>query len=194
VSLRSTAGLVVITVVCLLGPLVARAYGTAEALPRFWTGALLLVVAPLPLAASIGLGVTVAFASATAAWLSICAAGLGAFTIAVVDATAFGGSPSVAVIAIAGIVSILGWTPPAWLALLLGLATGAVAATASNAGMQHWDAALGLGAMVIVISGWTAKSLRYARTFPQLEDVVPVARRVIGAWGTAIALLLARSP
>jgi hypothetical protein len=47
--------------------------------------------------------------------------------------------------------------------------------------------------MVIVISGWTAKSLRYARTFPQLEDVVPVARRVIGAWGTAIALLLARS-
>ena len=163
--MRSTAGLVVITVVCLLGPLVARAYGTAEALPRFWTGALLLVVAPLPLAASIGLGVTVAF----------------------------GGSPSVAVIAIAGIVSILGWTPPAWLALLLGLATGAVAATASNAGMQHWDAALGLGAMVIVISGWTAKSLRYARTFPQLEDVVPVARRVIGAWGTAIALLLARS-
>ena len=191
--MRSTAGLIVITVGCLLVPLVAQAYGTAEALPRFWTGPLLLVAAPLPLAACIGLGVTVAFAGATAAWLSICAAGLGAFTMAVLDAMAFSGTPSVAVIAIAGIVSILGWTPPAWLSLVLGLATGAVAATASNAGMQHWDAALGLGAMVIVISGWTAKCLRYARTFPQLEDVVPVARRIIGAWGTAIALLLARS-
>ena len=83
-SLRSTAGLIVITVVCLVVPLVAQAYGTAETLPRFWTGALLLAIAPIPLVASIGLGVTVAFASATAAWLSICAAGLGAFHYALV--------------------------------------------------------------------------------------------------------------
>jgi hypothetical protein len=189
--LRSTACLAVITVVCVLVPLWAHAHGSADTLPRFWMGVQHLITAPLPLAASIGLGVTVAFASVAATWLAICAAGLAACIVAATEPIAFAGAPALAVIAITGITSISGWNPPAWFALLVALATGAVAAAASNVGLQHWDAALGLGAMVVVISGWAAKILQYARSLPQLREVAPIARQVIGAWATAIAMLLA---
>jgi hypothetical protein len=170
----------------------AETHAIAEPLPRFFVGVLGLATTPLPLAAAVGLGGMVAFASAAAVRLAICAATLSSFVFAAFDATAFSGAPTVAVIASAGVASVLGWNPPAWFSLLLGLATGAVAATALTA-VQYWDAALGLGATVVVISGCTATSLRYARTFPPLRDAVPIARRVIGAWGTAIAMLLAKS-
>ena len=185
--MRSTVALLVITVVCATVLL----WSLADALPPFWTGVRQLATAPLPVMASLGLGVTVAFSSRGA--VAIPAAGLAAFLVAVVDPTLLAGAPSLAVITIVGLVSISGWSPPGWLALLFGLASGAVAATAAKAQMPPWDVALGLAAMVVVVAGWVARLLQWARSLPPLGEAAPVVRQVVGAWGTAIAILLAMS-
>jgi hypothetical protein len=189
--LRSAVALGAITIVCAAVPLWNLAHGAADALPPFWTGVRQLAGAPLPLIASLGLGVTVAFSSLGA--VAILTAGLTAFLVAGVDPALLAGAPSLAVIAMTGLVSISGWSPPGWLALLFGLASGAVAATAAKAHMPQWDVALGLGTMVIVIAGWIVRLLLWARSLPPLREAAPVARQVIGAWGTAIAILLAMS-
>jgi hypothetical protein len=44
----------------------------------------------------------------------------------------------------------------------------------------------------VVVAGWLAIAVGYARTLPLPAEAVPIARRVAGAWGVAIALLLAR--
>jgi hypothetical protein len=189
--LRSTVALAVITVVCASVPVWTLAQGAADALPPFWTGMRQLATAPLALIASLGLGVTVAFSRLGA--VAIPAAGLTAFLVADVNPALLAGAPSLAVIAMMGLVSISGWRPPGWVALLFGLASGAAAATAAKAHMPQWDVALGLGAMVIVIAGWIVRLLQWARCLPLLREVAPVARQVMGAWGTAIAILLAMS-
>lgn len=187
--MRSTVALWVITVACAAVPVWNLTYGGGDALPPFWTGVREVATTPLPLIASLGLGLTVAFSEF--ATLAIPAAGVTAFLLAVVHPALLARAPSLAVIAIIGFVSISGWRPPGWLALVFGLASGAVAATAAKTHMPHWDVALGVGAMVIVIAGWMVRLLQWARSLPPLREAAPVARQVIGAWGTAIAILLA---
>lgn len=187
--MRSIVALVAITVVCAAMPLWNLGHGGADALPPFWTGVRQVATAPLPLIASLGLGLTVAFSDLAA--LAIPAAGVTAFLVAEINPALLAGAPSLAVIAMIGFVSVSGWRPPGWLALLFGLASGAVAATAAKAHMPHWDVALGLAAMVVVIAGWIVRLLQWARSLPPLREAAPVARQVIGAWGTAIAILLA---
>src|SRR5262245_6525378 len=139
--MRSIAALATITIVCASLPLYVMAHGTADALPPFWMGVRQMVTAPLPIIATVGLGALVAFESAGATWSAICAAGLAAFLFATANPAALVGAPSLVVIAITGIALMSGWSPPWWLSLLFGLATGAVAATASNHGVPRWDAA-----------------------------------------------------
>ena len=71
-------------------------------------------------------------------------------------------------------------------------ASGAVAATAVSVAPRTWGGALGVAVAAVVVAGWLAIAVGYARTLPLPPEAVPIARRVAGAWGVAIALLLAR--
>ena len=186
-SWRNLAGLLALTAL-----LLAMAAYRDAALDPFRLGALQLVTVPLPLIAMLGLGLAVAFSGSNVRWSSLGAAGATALVLSSVAPSLLQGLPALAVIVVLGLVLIVGRDPPAWLAVLLGLASGAVAATAVSATPRTWGGALGVAVAAVVVAGWLAIAVGYARTLPLPSEAVPITRRVAGAWGVAIALLLAR--
>jgi hypothetical protein len=182
-SWRSVAGLLALTALLFVG---------MAALDPVRLDVLALLTVPLPLIAVLGLGLAVAFSRANVRWFALGAAGLAALVLASIAPSLLQGLPSLAAIVLLGVVLIVGRDPPAWLAVLFGLASGAVAATAVSAAPRTWGGALGVAVAAVVVAGWLAIAVGYARTLPLPPEAVPIARRVAGAWGVAIALLLAR--
>ena len=68
-----------------------------------------------------------------------------------------------------------------WIAAGAGLAVG----TGTNLDLQSWAAGLGVAAATLVALIWIVEILSRTRTR------LPIARRLLGAWVVAIAMLLA---
>jgi hypothetical protein len=149
----------------------------------FWLGALHLLVAPLGIAAIVALAAAVPFSSGETIIGAAAAAGAAAF------ATALWVPANIAVagpigIIVAGICAAFGIEPSRWLGILLGVLTGFAAGAAAQLDVPAISASLGVAVAMTSVSLWGMEA------FIHTKRLVPLARRVIGAWMAAIALLL----
>jgi hypothetical protein len=149
----------------------------------FWMGALHLVTAPLGIAAIIGLAAAISFAPReTVAWSSILA-GITAFAAAMWTTPSVAAAAPIGII-VAGLFAALGFDPARWMGLTLGALGGFAAGSAAQLDVRAISGALGVAVVVMSATLWAVEAFAYGRT------VLPLARRVIGAWVAAIALLL----
>jgi hypothetical protein len=175
-ALSTIFGLLIATPAC-----AHEVFGVTAA--PFWTGALHLVTAPLGIAAIVGLAAAISFAPReTSAWSAL-VAGLTSF------AAALWASPSIASAAPAGIIvaglcAALGLDPSRWMALVLGALAGFAAGSAAQLDVRAVSGALGVAVVMMSATLWGVEAFAYGR------NVLPLARRVVGAWMAAIALLL----
>ena len=176
------SALVALTSVLTVTPVYAHDVFGLSAAP-FWLGALHLLVAPLGIAAVVALAAAIPFSSGATIVYSAIAAGFAAF------ATALWASASVAAagpigIIIAGLTAALGVEPSRVFGITLGLLGGFAAGAAAKLDVTAPSASLGVAVAMISLSLWAVEAFVHTRRF------VPLARRVIGAWTAAIALLL----
>jgi hypothetical protein len=173
---RGVAGLVI------AAPASAHEVFGVTAAP-FWMGALHLVTAPLGLASIVGLAAAISFAPReTVAWSSILA-GLTAFAAALWTTPSVAAAAPIGII-VAGLFAALGFDPSRWMGLILGALAGFAAGSAAQLDVRAISGALGVAVVVMSATLWVVEAFAYGRT------ALPLARRVIGAWVAAIALLL----
>lgn len=149
----------------------------------FWLGALHLIVAPLGIASILALAAVIAFSSGGTIVAAVILAGVTAFATALWIPASAVGVGSIGII-LAGLVAVFGLEPRRGLGALLGVVTGFSAGAASQLDIRATSAALGVAVAMISATLWVVEAFVYTRRF------VPLARRVIGAWVSAIALLL----
>lgn len=95
-----------------------------------------------------------------------------------------------AVVVVMGIGAIAAWKPPTWLSYLLAVFAGLAAGTAAELEQPSWQDLLGMGVTVLVVTIWLQGTLDDLSQNRHLQTVLPIARRVVGSWITAMALLL----
>jgi hypothetical protein len=149
----------------------------------FWLGALHLIVAPLGVVSVIAFAAAIPFSSgSTIVWSSI-AAGLTAFATALWAPAPVAAAGPIGII-VAGLTAALGLEPTKVFGILLGLLAGFAAGAAAKLDVVAISACLGVSVAMISLSLWGVEAFIHTRRF------VPLARRVVGAWMAAIALLL----
>ena len=167
----------------------AWAHGTLGADTSIWTASSHLLTSPLSLAALIGLAL-VLFGIREP--LSVGAAGLAA--LAAVVATLFSPHlPAVmapAAVVIIGLGAVAGWKPSAALSLVLAVLSGLAAGAAADLEQPRWQDLIGMAVTVMIAAFWLLAVSDNLNTSGRLRAVLPVARRVLGSWVAAIALLL----
>ena len=154
-----------------------------------WTASYHLFTSPLSLAALIGLAL-VLFGIREP--LSVVAAGLAA--VAAMLATLF--SPHIpavmapAAVVIIGLGAVVGWKPSAAFSLMLALLAGLAAGSAADLEQPRWQELIGMAVTVMIAAFWLLAVSDNLNTSGRLRAILPVARRVLGSWVAAIALLL----
>ncbi len=153
-------------------------------LAPFWAGAFHVALTPLALAAVVGLAAATVITS-EALQLEVallCAAA--AFAVAGLAPPRLDPAAPLGA-AVTGLAAVLAWTPQrpgAWTLACIAATTVGLAARPESPNV--WEA-LGSGATSGVLVLWLQEGLR------RLERRAPLVRRVLGAWVTALALLLA---
>lgn len=169
----------------------AWAHGVFGSDTSIWTASYHLLTSPLSLAALIGLAMALFgirepasfIASALAAALSVAATMLLPHIPPVVAPAA---------VVVIGLCAVAGWKPPTAVAFPLAALAGLAAGAAAELEQPRWQDLAGMGATVLIATFWllaTAENLSQG-SGPRLRAVLPIARRVLGSWVTAIALLL----
>ena len=167
----------------------AWAHGTLGADASIWTASFHLFTSPLSLAALIGLAL-VLFGIREP--LSVVAAGLAA--VAAMLATLF--SPHIpavmapAAVVIIGLGAVAGWKPSAAFSLVLALLAGLAAGSAADLEQPRWQELIGMAVTVMIAAFWLLAVSDNLNTSGRFRAILPVARRVLGSWVAAIALLL----
>ena len=167
----------------------AWAHGTLGADTSIWTASAHLLTSPLSLAALIGLAL-VLFGIREP--LSVIASALAAAAAAV--ATFF--SPSIppvmapAAVVIIGLCAVAGWKPAAMFSPMLAVLAGLAAGSAADLEQARWQDLTGMAVTVMIAVFWLLATADNLNTSGRLQAILPVARRVLGSWVAAIALLL----
>jgi hypothetical protein len=161
----------------------AAAHANLGDLAPFWAGAFHVVLTPLALAALVGLAAATVVTSEALQFevALLCAAA--AFAVAALAPPSLDSAAPLGA-ALAGMAAVLAWTPQrlgAWTLACVAAATIGLAARPESANV--WEA-LGSGAASGLLVLWLHEGLR------RLEPRAPLVRRVLGAWVTAMALLL----
>ena len=178
---KSLAGLPIAAFLWATWPALAHdAFGNVA---PFWSGALHILVSPLSMATLLATGAvlaTIKYATAERCGLMVMAsAGLVALTGDTLSAFAPVGAIA------AGLIAATGFKPEGLpLQVLCILAGSSIAAAAS---VDKPDLLTSAGVILIVFAALLGALL----VFEALEQKLPLARRVIGAWVAAIGLLLA---
>jgi hypothetical protein len=163
------------------------AFGTVGA--SIWTAPYHLATSPLSLAALIGLALVLfgigQRASFIAAALAAAAAVLAAALLAHIPPVV---APA-AVVAI-GLSAVAGWTPPSGLAFILAALAGLAAGSAAELEQPHWQDFASMAVTVLIATLWLLATSGDLSKISRLQAVLPIARRVLGSWVAAIALLL----
>ena len=149
----------------------------------FWLGALHLLVAPLGIAAVVALAAAIPFSSGDTIVYSAVAAGIAAFATALWAPAPVAAAGPLGII-VTGLTAVLGLEPSRVLGIVLGVLAGFAAGAAAQLDVAAISAALGVSIAMVSLSLWAVEAFIHTRRF------VPLARRVIGAWTAAIALLL----
>lgn len=161
----------------------------------FWSGALHFLVAPLALAAVAGCIVALAGIAERDAFHAMMVAGAGAFVGA-----EWSQAPPLLVplgVAMVGLVAASGSMPSRWAACALAAVAGACAGAAVAADTQDWGGSLGAALAMLVLASWGVAALMHLQRRGGFAAaggwlrITVLARRVIGAWIAAIALLVA---
>lgn len=180
----SVATLLAVAVLSVCGS--AWAHGNLGADTSIWTAPSHLFSSPLSLAALIGLAL-VLFGIREP--LSVVAAALAA--LAAVLATVL--SPHIpavmapAAVVVIGLSAVAGLSPStAFSWLLAGLAAG----YAADLEQPRWQELIGMAATVMITAFWLLAVSDNLNRRGRFQAVLPVARRVLGSWVAAIALLL----
>lgn len=169
----------------------AWAHGNFGADTSIWTASAHLFTSPLSLAALIGLAL-VLFGIREP--LSVLAAGLAA--AAAVLAVFFSGQiPAIvapAAVVVIGLVAVAGWRPPVAFSMLLALLAGLAAGSAADLEQPRWQEMTGMGMTVMVCTFWLLALSQNLSLNPgvRLQALLPIARRILGSWVAAMALLL----
>ena len=113
---------------------------------------------------------------------------------AAVAATAFWPNvPAVtapAAVALVGMVAVMAWTPRTPVSYLLAALAGWAAGAAADVDQPRWQDLIGMGATVLIATFWLLAASDNLNRSGRLPTFWPIARRVLGSWVTAMALLL----
>ena len=95
-----------------------------------------------------------------------------------------------AAVVIIGLGAVAGWKPSAALSLVLAVLSGLAAGAAADLEQPRWQDLIGMAVTVMIAAFWLLAVSYNLNTSGRLRVVLPVARRVLGSWVAAIALLL----
>lgn len=173
----------------LSGSASAWAHGNFGADTSIWTATAHLFTSPLSLAALIGLAL-VLFGIREP--LSVLAAALAA-TAAVLATLLSTHIPAVvapAAVVVIGLGAVAGWRPSAAFSLLLALLAGVAAGSAADLEQPRWQELTGMAVTVMISAFWLLALSDNLNRSGRFQTLIPLARRVLGSWVAAIALLL----
>lgn len=173
----------------LSGSASAWAHGNFGADTSIWTATAHLFTSPLSLAALIGLAL-VLFGIREP--LSVLAAALAA-TAAVLATLLSTHIPAVvapAAVVVIGLGAVAGWRPSATFSLLLALLAGVAAGSAADLEQPRWQELTGMAVTVMISAFWLLALSDNLNRSGRFQTLIPLARRVLGSWVAAIALLL----
>ncbi|MEO8013447.1 hypothetical protein [Polaromonas sp.] len=173
----------------LSGSASAWAHGNFGADTSIWTASAHLFTSPLSLAALIGLALVLfgireplsVLAAALAAAAAVVACALSTQIPAVVAPAA---------VVVIGLSAVAGWRPSAAFSLLLALLAGLAAGSAADLEQPRWQELTGMAVTVMVCAFWLLAVTDNLNRSGRLQALIPLARRVLGSWVAAIALLL----
>jgi len=169
-----------IAICCATTPAYAHDFGS---LAPFWVGVLHVAVSPLSIGTILGLAGSLCVARASHGIEGLAIATVAAFLAAWL-ATPIAAWASAGAIFV-GLSAASGLKPNALMAVSIGLFGGAAAGCAASVDAPTIVTALGVGFGVFWMACFAYEG------FHRLEALLPLARRVIGAWVAAIGLLLA---
>ena len=167
----------------------AWAHGNFGADTSIWTATAHLFTSPLSLAALIGLALVLfgireplsVLAAALAATAAVLATLLSAHIPAVVAPAA---------VVVIGLSAVAGWRPSSAFSLLLALLAGLAAGSAADLEQPRWQELTGMAVTVMVSAFWLLALSDNLNRSGRFQTLIPLARRVLGSWVAAIALLL----
>lgn len=184
----ATAALLVAAVL-LCGPGSAAAHGVFGSETSIWLASFHVVTSPLALAALLGL---VALLFGLQEPLSFYVSGIAAAAAVLATVLLPQLPPLLAplVVLVMGLAAVLAWKPPAAAALLMAALAGLAAGLAAGIEAPRWLDLLFLALTIAVGSFWLLATAENLNRMPRLQHIIPIARRVIGSWVAALALLL----
>lgn len=94
-------------------------------------------------------------------------------------------------VVIIGLSAVFAWSPPRVAAFVLAVLAGLAAGLAADLEKPRWQDLIGMGATVLIFTFWLIASSDALNRSGRLQSVLPIGRRVLGSWITAIAFLLA---
>ncbi len=160
-------------------------------------GVLHLLTSPLSMAALLGLIVALAGISERLSLMAgLCAAAASAAAAtAPMFSAHLAASTAPAAVAVIGLTSVLALKPSATGAVLLSLLAGLAAGQAADLDNPEWQGVAGIAGVVLFITlAALGASEDIARVLQSkqawLKTALPIARRVVGSWVTAMGLLL----
>lgn len=180
---------ILLAAMALLGCGSALAHGPFGGGTSIWTATFHLGTSPLSLAALIGLALVLfgmgepwsVIAAALAAAAAVAATALSPYLAPVLAPAA---------VVIIGLSAVAGWSPPTAFAFALALLAGLAAGSAADLDQPRWQDLLGMGATVLIATFWLLAVSDNINRSGRLKTVLPIARRVLGSWVAAIALLV----
>lgn len=168
----------------------AWAHGPFGSDTSIWLASYHLATSPLSIAALVGLAL-VLFGMREPD--SIIAATLAA-AASVVASMLLPHLPQVAApitVAVIGLAAVFAWSPARAAAFVLAVLAGLAAGLAADLEKPRWIDLAGMGATVLLASFWLLAASDNLNRSARLQSVLPIGRRVLGSWVTAMALLLA---
>jgi len=173
-----------LALLCLAAAAPAMAHSPFGADAAFWSGAWHLFLAPLALAALIGIGLACVGSPFEQQIELAGLAGLACFLVSWMLPT--GSAPWFAPLPVSalGTSAVLAMPPRPWRARCLALLAGIGAGAAIDLDTATLGAAAGAGTAMLVASVWMLELAT------RLQRRLPLAIRVIGAWIVALSLLL----
>ena len=167
----------------------AWAHGVFGLETSVWTASYHLLTSPLSLAALIGLALVLFGirepASFIAAALASAAAVLATLWLVHIPPVA-----APAAVVVIGLSAVAAWKPSTGSAFVLAALGGLAAGSAAELEQPRWQDLAGMAVTVLIATFWLLATAENLNQSGRLRSVLPIARRVLGSWVAAIALLL----
>lgn len=155
-----------------------------------WDGALHILASPLSLAALVGASSVLAGINERHIFAISLSAAVSA-GVAFLAASYLPAFATPAMIALVGLIGVSAWRPPTTFAYGIAIFAGLSGGLAAELESPSIATVLGVFLTEIFILGGTLTAYQDLASLEKLEEVLPVAKRVLGSWVAAIGLLMA---